>query len=101
MNSGVQSDTQGDQAPAGGFAFGDILFTLFRHKFLILAGVLFGIGAALVVRYVKPPNYESTAQIYVPYIVEPTLFQSCGSLIPQCARLVRAGTFNSTLKLIR
>jgi uncharacterized protein involved in exopolysaccharide biosynthesis len=27
-----------------------------------------------VVRYVKPPNYESTAQIYVPYIVEPTLF---------------------------
>jgi succinoglycan biosynthesis transport protein ExoP len=74
MNSGVQSDTQGDQMPAGGFAFGDILFTLFRHKFLILAGVLFGLVAALVVRYVKPPNYESTAQIYVPYIVEPTLF---------------------------
>lgn len=74
MNSGVPSDAQGDQAPAGGFAFGDILFTLFRHKLLILGGIFLGLLAALAVRFIKPPNYESTAQIYVPYVVEPTVF---------------------------
>lgn len=74
MNSGVPSDNQGDQTPAGGFAFGDILFTLFRHKLLILAGVILGSVAALVVRFVKPPNYESTVQIYVPYVVEKSVF---------------------------
>lgn len=74
MNSGVPSDAQGDQTPAGGFAFGDILFTLFRHKLLILTCVFLGLVAALAVRFVKPPNYESTVQIYVPYVIEPTVF---------------------------
>lgn len=70
MNSGVQPDAQGDQTPAGGLAFGDILFTLFRHKYLILGSLILGLMAVAVVRFVKPPNYESTAQIYVPYVVE-------------------------------
>lgn len=70
MNSGVQPDGQGEQTPTGGLAFGDILFTLFRHKFLILGSLLLGLVAVAVVRFIKPPNYESTAQIYVPYVVE-------------------------------
>lgn len=70
MKSGVPPDAQGEQAPAGGLAFGDILFTLFRHKILILGSLILGLGAAVVVRFIKPPNYESTAQIYVPYVVD-------------------------------
>jgi polysaccharide biosynthesis transport protein len=70
MNPDVQSELPDGEPPPGGLAFGDILFIIFRHKFIILFSVLLGIGAAVAVRYVKPPNYESTAQIYVPYVVE-------------------------------
>jgi succinoglycan biosynthesis transport protein ExoP len=72
MSSGVQPEAQGDESPAGGLAFGDILFTIFRHKVLISAFILLGLIAATVVRFVKPPNYESTAKIYVPYVVNLT-----------------------------
>jgi succinoglycan biosynthesis transport protein ExoP len=72
MNSGVPPDAQGDPSPAGGIAFGDVLFTLFRHKVLIFCSVVIGLGAAVVVRLVKPPTYESTAQIYIPYVVNRT-----------------------------
>jgi uncharacterized protein involved in exopolysaccharide biosynthesis/Mrp family chromosome partitioning ATPase len=70
MNSGVQPDAQGDESPAGSFAFGDILFTFFRHKYLILGSVVLGVVVAVGVRFLKPPNFESTAQVYVPYVIE-------------------------------
>ena len=70
MNSGVQRDDQGEQAPTGGLAFGDILFTLFRHKLIIIISVVLGLAAAGIVRVIKPPNYESTAKIYVPYVFD-------------------------------
>lgn len=72
MSSGSQSDDQTEQSPAAGLAFGDILFTLFRHKFLILGGILLGIISAGIVRVIKPPNFESTAKIYIPYVVNIT-----------------------------
>jgi succinoglycan biosynthesis transport protein ExoP len=70
MNSDVQPEAQGEESPAGGLSFGDILFTIFRHKFLILCSIVLGIMAAAAVRFVKPPNFESTAQIYLPFVVE-------------------------------
>lgn len=72
MSSGSQSDEQDEQSPAAGLAFGDILFTLFRHKFLILGGILLGLVSAGIVRIIKPPNFESTAKIYIPYVVNIT-----------------------------
>ena len=70
MNSGVQRDDQYEQAPAGGLAVGDILFTLFRHKLIIIVSVVLGIAAAGIVRVIKPPNFESTAKVYIPYVVD-------------------------------
>ena len=69
MNSGSQSDDQSEESPGAGLAFGDILFTLFRHKFLIFGGLLLGLISAGIVRVIKPPNFESTAKIYIPYVV--------------------------------
>ena len=76
MNSGSQSDDQNEQSPAAGLAFGDILFTLFRHKFLILGGILLGLVSAGIVRVIKPPNFESTAKIYIPYVVNITAIKT-------------------------
>lgn len=70
MSNGVQDDDQGEQTPAGGLAVGDILFTLFRHKLLIISSIVLGLAAVVAVRFIRPPKYESTAQIYVPYVVE-------------------------------
>lgn len=70
MNSEAQADTQDESSSAGSLGFGDILFTIFRHKFLILSSVVLGIAAAAGVRFLRPPNFESTAQIYVPYVIE-------------------------------
>lgn len=70
MKSEVHPGVEGEDAPAGGLAVGDILFTIFRHKILILSSVVLGIIAAGSVRFIKPPNYESTAQVYLPWVVE-------------------------------
>ncbi len=64
-NQATQTD-----APSSGLALGDVLYTLFRHKYLILGSLVLGTIAAVVVRFVKPPNYESTAQIYIPYVID-------------------------------
>ncbi len=69
MNSGSQSDDQSEESPAAGLAFGDILFTLFRHKLLIVGAILLGLISAGIVRVIKPPNFESTAKVYIPYVV--------------------------------
>lgn len=71
MNSEMPSgETTGEEKPGGGFAAGDALFILFRHKFLILGSLLLGLLAVMAVRFLKPPNYESTAQIYLPFVVD-------------------------------
>ncbi len=48
----------------------DILFTLFRHKQIILAGFILGILGAGIVRVVYHPMWVSEAKLNVPYIAE-------------------------------
>ena len=48
----------------------DILFTLFRHKQIILAGFILGILGVGVVRMVYHPLWVSEAKLNVPYIAE-------------------------------
>ena len=48
----------------------DILFTLFRHKWLILCFVLLAIVGAVAVRVVRPPVYVSKAKLMVHYVVD-------------------------------
>src|ERR1051326_7042098 len=58
------------QPRPAGMNVDDILFTLFRHKRMILACFIMGaIGAALV-RAFYPPVFFSEAKVNVPYVVK-------------------------------
>ncbi|MCE9614617.1 MAG: hypothetical protein K8T26_10105 [Lentisphaerae bacterium] len=46
----------------------EILYFLFRNKWLILTGVIIGVIAAGVVYTVKPPTYRSEAKLLVRYV---------------------------------
>lgn len=72
MNSGMHSESRHEAAPASGTAVDDVLYTLFRHKWLILTFVVLGIAAAGVVRLLKPPLYQSEAKISVKYVMQTT-----------------------------
>ena len=58
----------GHHSPAG-FTADDAIFTLFRHKWLILAFVCLGVAGAVAVRFVKPPLYVSKAKLMVNYVL--------------------------------
>ena len=58
----------GTQASAG-FSVDDAIFTLFRHKWLILGFVCLGLAGAVAVRFVKPPLYVSKAKLMVNYVL--------------------------------
>lgn len=70
MNSGNHSGDGGEPPAASGLGVDDVFWTLFRHKWLILTFVCLGVVAAVVVRFVKPPLYESKAKLNVPYVVD-------------------------------
>jgi uncharacterized protein involved in exopolysaccharide biosynthesis/Mrp family chromosome partitioning ATPase len=48
----------------------DVLYTLFRHKWLILGFFCLGIAAAMAVCLVRPPVYVSKAKLMVQYVME-------------------------------
>src|SRR5262245_11582568 len=69
MNPADQKNGTNGQSPTG-MGIDDVLFTLFRHKWLILAFVCLGAVATVVVRFVRPPRYVSYAKLMVHYITE-------------------------------
>jgi len=70
QNAGNLSGDDQEVPTAGGLGVDDVFFTLFRHKWLILTFVGLGLVAAGVVRFVKPPLYQSKAKLSVPYVVD-------------------------------
>jgi polysaccharide biosynthesis transport protein len=55
---------------AKGFGPQDILFVLFKHKWMILLLTCAGIAAAAAVFVKQKPTYQSTAKLLVRYVVE-------------------------------
>src|SRR4051794_35584963 len=54
------------------FDVGDIVFALFKHKWKIIVGAILGIVAAMTVKSLYTPVYESNAKLLVRYILERT-----------------------------
>ena len=54
----------------GGLNAEDILFTLFRHKWLILGFFCLGVFGAVGLRTIRPPYYVSEAKLLVSFIVD-------------------------------
>jgi len=59
-------------APASGMSIDDVMFTLFRHKWLILGSVCLGLVGVVAVRVVKPPLFVSKSKLMVHYVQEAT-----------------------------
>ena len=55
---------------SSGFSADDAIFTVFRHKWLILGFVCLGVVGAVAVRFVRPPLYVSKAKLMVHYVVD-------------------------------
>src|SRR4030095_12815669 len=55
---------------ASGVTLNDILFMLFRKKWIIVSFSILGLAAAIIARYSIPPSYESQAKLLVRYVVE-------------------------------
>lgn len=72
MNSGDYPEPSLESAPVAGIGLDDVLYTLFRHKWLILCSVAIGLIAAGLVRLLKPPLYKSEAKISVNFVLQST-----------------------------
>lgn len=58
------------QASAGAFGVQDVLFVLFKHKWMIALLSLLGFGAAAAVNFSRTPIYQSEAKLLVRYVLE-------------------------------
>jgi uncharacterized protein involved in exopolysaccharide biosynthesis/Mrp family chromosome partitioning ATPase len=68
MNPGSQPIPLNGQPAASALSLDDIYFTLFRHKWLILAFVCLGFLGVGAVRLLRPPPYVSKAKLMVLYV---------------------------------
>jgi uncharacterized protein involved in exopolysaccharide biosynthesis/Mrp family chromosome partitioning ATPase len=55
---------------SSGFNADDAIYSLFRHKWLILAFVCLGVVGAVAVRFLRPPPYVSKAELMVHYVMD-------------------------------
>jgi uncharacterized protein involved in exopolysaccharide biosynthesis/Mrp family chromosome partitioning ATPase len=72
MNPG-SSQPQSNHSAKTSAAIGpeDLLYILFRQKWLILVFIVLGICAAATMRILKPPFYLSKARILLRYVIDP------------------------------
>lgn len=60
-------------------ALDDIYYVLFRHKWKIIILFVFGVLAAGVIYRIKPPDYQSRAELMIKYVVDSTSPGSAGN----------------------
>lgn len=70
MQNGETNNTTVAPEASSGMGVDDVLYILFRHKWLILAFIFLGAAGALAYRAMRPPFYVSQAKINIPYIKE-------------------------------
>jgi len=65
--------------PASGINVGDIYYVLFRHKWKIILLSLAGLLAAAAFYFLKPPPYESQAELLIKYVPQAGTLPVLGS----------------------
>lgn len=70
MNPANPPQTATGTHASSGLSADDAIYTLFRHKWLVLAFVCLGVAGAVAVRFVRPPLYVSEAKLMVHYVVD-------------------------------
>ncbi len=61
---------QPHSSQGGGLGLDDVYYALFRHKWKIIILFLGGILAAGVIYRLKPPDYQSDAELFIRYVAE-------------------------------
>jgi uncharacterized protein involved in exopolysaccharide biosynthesis/Mrp family chromosome partitioning ATPase len=72
------NNSQQTQQPAG-MTLGDIYYVLFRHKWKIVLLSLAGILAAVALYFLKPPPYQSQAELLIQYVPQARSLSLVGS----------------------
>jgi uncharacterized protein involved in exopolysaccharide biosynthesis/Mrp family chromosome partitioning ATPase len=68
MNSVSQGQGKGSPPPNPAMGVDEILFTLFRHKWMVLGFTALGIIGAIAAWVLRPPPYVSEAKLMVHYV---------------------------------
>ncbi|MGH7981243.1 MAG: Wzz/FepE/Etk N-terminal domain-containing protein, partial [Limisphaerales bacterium] len=61
-----------------GLSLGDVYYTIFRHKWKIVAASLAGLLAAAGIYFFKPPPYQSQAELLIKYVPADTQLNLVG-----------------------
>jgi polysaccharide biosynthesis transport protein len=102
MSSGTNNNQNGSDPHAGGLTLEDVYFTVFRHKWLILAFVCLGLLGALMVPIFRPPPYISWAKVMVRYVIEAKGANLAGPDAQiKSTDMGAQGLINSELEIIR
>jgi len=92
----AESDSSG-----GGIEITDIYFILFRRKWLVLAGVMLGIVAAVGLWKLRQPMYQSEAKLFVRYVIEMPVVSPAGAEVRvQNPDESGAGVLNSEIEIL-
>lgn len=70
MQKQKSQSPQASKAAAGGFGVQDILFILFKHKWMILLLAALGFGGAAAVFMKREPIFQSQAKLLVRYVLQ-------------------------------
>ncbi len=102
----MSSDNQQQDADAGssggGLAITDVYFVLFRRKWLVFAGVVFGVLAAAGLWKMKQPLFKSEAKLLVKYVVDTPVLVVPGSEVKfQSPDESGAGIMNSEIEILK
>ena len=94
MNPGLSANKSPSAPPAGGLSLDDVIFVLFRRKWLILAFVCLGIAGSVVAWAKYPPLYASKAKVFLRYVKDPAVADPNN---PESARVKGAEMGNQTM----
>jgi len=102
----MSSDYQTQDAEAGssgsGIAITDVYFVLFRRKWLVLAGLAFGVLAACGLWKLRQPLFKSEAKLLVKYVAETPVIVAPGTeLRLQNPDESGAGIMNSEIEILQ
>jgi uncharacterized protein involved in exopolysaccharide biosynthesis/Mrp family chromosome partitioning ATPase len=70
MNPANPPHTANGAHASSGLSVDDVIYTLFRHKWLVLVFVCLGVGGAVAIWFLRPPPYVSKAELMVHYVMD-------------------------------
>ena len=80
LRTKITKMTNGKQIqPASGMSLGDVYYVIFRHKGKIMLFSLMGILAAAALFFLKPPPYQSQAELLIQYVSQARALSLVGS----------------------